>query len=200
MQENPNRGLKAKKLEVIPVSGWDDLMKVMAIRAAVYIGEGGRSYTHEFDGNDHHASHFLALVDGEPAGCCRVRYFGDFAKPERLAVLPRFRLGRYGKRGVPYELASSAFEFCAKKGFRTIYGHAVEHLVSFWSRFGTTPMENGVFDIEGYRCVAMVGDIDLPNDALNIESGHLVLVRKEGYWDQPGVLEAHSEELKPVAA
>lgn len=181
--------LKQDCLRVVPVSGWDDLMKVMAIRSAVYMGEGGRSYLHEFDGNDHHATHILALVDDEPAGCCRIRYFGDFAKPERLAVLPKFRRGRYGKRGVPYEIASYAFSFCAKKGFRTIYGHAVEHLVSFWARFGTSPMPDGSFDIEGYRCVAMSGSLSVPNDAIHIDSGHLVLVRREGHWDEPGVLE-----------
>lgn len=191
---------KKPLLSVLPVCGWDDLMKVMAIRAAVYIGEGGRSYRHEFDGNDHHASHILALVDGEPAGCCRIRYFGDFAKPERLAVLPKYRHGHYGKRGVPYEIASYAFSFCAKKGFRTIYGHAVESLVSFWARFGTVPMADGTFDIEGYRCVAMSGSVAPPNDAISIHSGHLVLVRQEGRWDVPGVLELSSLEPDLVAA
>jgi hypothetical protein len=191
--------LEHSRLIVIPVCGWDDLMKVMAIRAAVYLGEGGRSYCHEFDGNDHHATHILALVDGEPAGCCRIRYFGDFAKPERLAVLPRFRTGRYGKRGVPYEVAAFAFSFCARKGFRTIYGHAVESLVRFWARFGTAPMPDGHFDIEGYRCVAMSGEIELPEDVLGLHSGHLVLVRREGSWDVPGLLEAY-RPVEPVAA
>ncbi len=191
---------KALRIIVCPVSGWDDLMKVMAIRAAVYIGEGGRSYRHEFDGNDHHATHMLATVDGEPAGCCRIRYFGDFAKPERLAVLPKFRLGRYGKRGVPYELALSAFEFCAKKGFRTVYGHAVEHLVSFWARFGTAPMDNGEFEIEGYKCVAMSGPLRPPEGAIGLNSGHLVLVRTEGHWDRPGVLEELGQDQSNIAA
>jgi GNAT superfamily N-acetyltransferase len=175
-------------------------MKVMAIRSAVYMGEGGRSYKHEFDGNDHHATHVLALVDDEPAGCCRIRYFGDFAKPERLAVLPKFRRGRYGKKGVPYEIASYAFEFCAKKGFRAIYGHAVEHLVSFWARFGTEPMPDGTFDIEGYRCVAMAGPLQIPDDAININSGHLVLVRQEGLWHEPGALEQTQPPLISAAA
>jgi hypothetical protein len=185
-------------LRVVPVSNWDDLMKVMAIRAAVYIGEGGRSYAHEFDGNDHHATQILALFNDEPVGCCRIRYFGDFAKPERLAVLPKFRRGRYGHKGVPHAIASYAFSFCAKKGFRTIYGHAVESLVSFWSRFATAPMEDGCFDIEGYRCVAMSGPLVPPNDAISLHSGHLVLVRSEGRWDEPGVLEESSDQCSAL--
>jgi hypothetical protein len=88
-----------------------------ALRGCRFMGQGGRSYKHEFDGNDHHATHVLALVDEEPAGCCKIRYFGDFAKPERLAVLPKFRRGRYGKKGVPYEIAAYAFEFRARHSF-----------------------------------------------------------------------------------
>jgi hypothetical protein len=60
-------------------------------------------------------------------------------------------------------------------------------------------MPDGRFDIEGYRCVAMSGEIDLPKDALGLHSGHLVLVRREGSWDIPGVLEPY-RLAEPVAA
>lgn len=181
----PHKGV----IQVAVVSGWDDLMKAMAVRAAVYLGEAGRAYGHEFDGNDHHATHLLATIDGEPVGCCRIRYFGTFAKPERLTVLPSYRRGRYGRRGVAYELAQFAFDFCHHKGYRTVYGHAVEELVGFWARFGTEPMPDGEFEVEGYKLVAMAGNAELPADALGLHSGHLVLIRPEGAWDRPGPLE-----------
>jgi len=182
------------------VCGHDDFQKAMAIRAAVYVGEQGRPYGHEFDGNDHHASHVLATVNGEPAGTCRIRYFGDFAKVERLAVLPRFRNQRFGARGVAYAAAKHAFDFCARKGIRQIYGHSLKGpLVKFWGRLGLKPMENGEFDIPGYRCVAVLGTQSLPEDALSLHSGHLVLVRREGAWDDAGVLDIAPDALGTTA-
>jgi hypothetical protein len=71
------------------VNGLDDMMRVAAVRSAVYIGEQSCPYDEEFDGNDLAATHLLALVDNEPAGCMRLRFFGDFAKLERLAVRKR---------------------------------------------------------------------------------------------------------------
>lgn len=182
------------------VCGHDDYQKAMAIRAAVYVGEQGRPYGHEFDGNDHHASHVLTTVNGEPAGTCRIRYFGDFAKVERLAVLPRFRKQRFGARGVAYATAKYAFDFSARKGIRQIYGHALEGpLVKFWGRLGLQPMENGEFDIPGYKCVAVLGTQPLPENALGLHSGHLVLVRREGSWDEPGALDVPSDVLAALA-
>lgn len=189
MNDTKDAAPRKGTVRVSLVMGWDDLMKAMAIRAAVYLGEAGRSYAHEFDGNDHHATHLIATIDGEPVGCCRIRYFGSFAKPERLTVLPAYRHGRYGRRGVAYELAQFAFDFCHRKGYRTVYGHAVEDLVGFWARFGTQPLPDGEIAVKGYRLVAMAGDADLPDNALGLHSGHLTLVRPEGDWDRPGPLE-----------
>lgn len=178
-------------IHVAVVCGHDDFQKVLAIRAAVYVGEQGRAYGHEFDGNDHHASHVLATINGEPAGTCRIRYFGEFAKVERLAVLPKFRNQRFGQRGVAFATAKHAFEFCARKGIQRIYGHALQGpLVKFWGRLGLKPMADGLFAIPGYECVAVLGAQDLPENALTLHSGHLVLVRREGAWDDPGVLES----------
>jgi len=199
MHQEMNRASQTRPkpiLSVNVVSGFDDLMRAMAIRSAVYVGEQGRPYDHEFEGNDHHATHVLALVDGEPAGTCRIRYFGEFAKPERLAVLPKFRSARIGERGVAHAVAKFAFEFARRKGFACVYGHALEHLVRFWGRFGTAPLEDGEFEFEGYRCVAMAGWGDLPENALGLKSGHLVLVRREGDWDRPGALERGLQEAE----
>ena len=64
----------------------NDLMLVTAIRAAVYLAEQDCPIEEEFDGNDLVAAHFIGFVGTEPAGCLRVRFFGEFAKVERLAV------------------------------------------------------------------------------------------------------------------
>jgi hypothetical protein len=63
----------------------EDIMKVFAIRAATYMNEQACPYDEEFDGNDFCAAHILGEINGEPAGCIRIRFFDDFVKIERSA-------------------------------------------------------------------------------------------------------------------
>lgn len=70
---------------------FEDMAKIFSVRTATYMTEQLCSYDEEFDGNDFSGTHLLGEVSGEPAGCVRVRYFGSFAKIERLAVRPEFR-------------------------------------------------------------------------------------------------------------
>src|SRR3954468_12066078 len=72
----------------------NDLMTVFAIRSAVYLAEQDCPIEEEFDGNDLVAAHFLGFVGREPVACLRVRFFGDFAKVERLAVRHQYRKSR----------------------------------------------------------------------------------------------------------
>ena len=90
----------------------EDLMKVFSIRAATYMNEQACPYDEEFDGNDFCAAHILGEIDGEPAGCIRVRFFGDFVKIERLAVRPEFRSST-----LAFRLVRAAFDYCRSKGF-----------------------------------------------------------------------------------
>src|SRR5687767_14924016 len=69
----------------------NDLMTVTAIRSAVYLAEQDCPIEEEFDGNDFVAAHFIGYVGDEPVACLRVRFFGDFAKVERLAVRHQYR-------------------------------------------------------------------------------------------------------------
>jgi len=171
---------------------YDDLVLCSAIRAVVYVGEQGWNFTEEWDGNDFTATHILARVDGEAAGSVRIRYFADFFKPERLAVLPQFRNKRYGGRGVAWELTAAAFEFCRKKGFTRVYGHALEERVGFWAKASggvARPMSDQTFDCNGKPVIPMCGDFEPHPDAVSLDSGHMVLVRPEGRWDRPGFWE-----------
>jgi predicted GNAT family N-acyltransferase len=106
------------------------MMRVAAIRSAVYIGEQPVRYDEEFDGNDLAATHLLALIDNEPAGCMRVRFFGDFAKMERLAVRKEYR-----PRGPHSNWCAPALRLCREKGYRRIYGHAREDYLPFLAAF-----------------------------------------------------------------
>src|SRR5258708_37522703 len=70
---------------------FNDLMTVTAIRSAVYLAEQDCPIEEEFDGNDFVAAHFIGYVGDEPVACLRSRFFGDFAKVERLAVRHQYR-------------------------------------------------------------------------------------------------------------
>jgi len=113
------------------VSSLDERQMVVAVRAAVFLGKPGWDYAHTFDPNDHCATHILAFVDREPAGTVRVRCFNNFARIERIAVLPEFR-----SLAVLNALARSALRLCRKKGYAQVSGLAYPHLVKFWSRHG----------------------------------------------------------------
>jgi predicted GNAT family N-acyltransferase len=171
--------------EVRIARGFDDLLMVYAVRSAVYIAEQECPFAEEFDGNDHCATHFIGLVNGEPAGCIRIRFFYDFAKIERLAVLKRFRQSMLAS-----ELVLAGIDHVRRKGFRRIYGTAREGLEGFWARFGGVPIKDRTtVTVSGFNYTEMLVDLEpLPN-AVTIDSGGYVILRPEGDWDQPGILE-----------
>lgn len=168
------------------VNGFEDMMRVAAVRSAVYIGEQACPYEEEFDGNDFAATHLLALVDNEPAGCMRLRFFGDFAKLERLAVRKQFRTSR-----TAFQLVRASVALCREKGFRRIYGHARQDYLGFWQHFGFKLKENGApFAFSDHIFVEMVDDIEPSPTALSLKDDPYRLIRPEGAWHAPGPLEA----------
>jgi predicted GNAT family N-acyltransferase len=173
------------RTEVRIARSFDDLLMVYSVRSAVYIAEQECPFAEEFDGNDHCATHLVGLVNGEPAGCIRIRFFFDFAKIERLAVLKRFR-----KSMLASDLVLAGIDHVRRKGFRRIYGTAREGLEGFWARFGGVPIKDRTtVTVSGFNYTEMLVDLEpLPN-AVTIDSGGYVILRPEGEWDQPGILE-----------
>jgi predicted GNAT family N-acyltransferase len=171
---------------------FEDLLRVAAIRSAVYIGEQECPYEEEFDGNDLAATHLLGYVGQEPAGCLRIRYFADFAKIERLAIRSEFR-----KTRTAFQLVRAGFALCQKKGYTKIYGHSQKRLVNFWSRFGFRVMEGGQsFVFSDFDYVEIVADVPRDPGAVTIGAPPYVIIRPEGRWDVPGILEQSS--ARPV--
>ncbi len=163
----------------------EDVMKVFSIRAATYMNEQACPYDEEFDGNDFCAAHILGEIDGEPAGCVRVRFFGEFVKIERLAVRPEFR-----STTLSMKLARAAFDYARAKGFRRAYGHSRHDLVRFWSRFGFRPIEGRpTFEFSDVTYVEIEADIAPSNDVIAIGRPPLEMIRPEGAWDVPGPLD-----------
>ena len=129
--------------------------------------------------------HRSTYVGDDPAACIRIRYFGDFAKLERLAIR-RECLSRRLSR----PLVEAALAHCARKGFRRIYGHSRADLVEFWQRLG--------FDVIPARQPFWFSDVkyveivaELTADPLEIRFGidPMTAIRPEGSWDEPGHLD-----------
>ncbi len=160
------------------VHSMDELLKALSIRAATYIAEQEIPYAEDVDRNDFTATHLLGFVGNEPAGCLRIRYFADFAKLERLAVLKQFRHTR-----LSFELISAGIAFCGKKGYRRLYGHAESELVPLWQRYGFQPRKgDGITYMTDKKYIE--GDLELPvtDDCLTAHSGAHTLIQPEGQW------------------
>jgi predicted GNAT family N-acyltransferase len=182
----PNSGKKGVGITVART--FDDLMRVAAIRNAVYIGEQECPYEEEYDGNDLSATHLLAYIGDEPVGCMRLRFFADFAKFERVAVRKEFRQSR-----AAIQLIHAGLKFCQKKGYARVIGHAQSRLASFWTRFGFRPMENRPhFIFSDYDYVEMVAELEADPDAITIETDPYIAIRPEGRWHVSGILERSS--------
>ena len=182
------------KIEVHPARSFEDMAKIFAIRAATYISEQPCLYAEEFDGNDFCATHLIGSIDGDPAGCVRMRYFGDFVKVERLAVRRDYRNSR-----LAFRLVREAIALARQKGFRRIYGHARLDLVPFWAMFGARVLpETPVFKFADVEYREMVIDLAAHAHPIGIGDDPMVTIRPEGAWNVPGPLELSN--LRPSRA
>ena len=179
-------GANANTVGITVARTFDDLMKVIAIRDAVYVGEQECPYDEEYDGNDLSATHLLAYIGDEPAGCLRLRFFADFAKFERVAIRKEFRQSR-----AAIKLVQAGLKLCQKKGYRRVIGHAQTRLTTFWTRFGFQPMpDRKHFFFSDYDYVEMVAELEPDSEAITITADPYVAIRPEGRWHVPGILEA----------
>ncbi|HEY4944342.1 MAG TPA: GNAT family N-acetyltransferase [Rhizomicrobium sp.] len=179
----------ASGLKVVVAHTSLEVEHARAIRAAVFMAEQNCPFAEEFDGNDHTATHLVGYMEGEPAATLRLRYFGTFVKIERLAVLKRFR-----GHSVADEIVNAALEFCGRKGFRKGYGHPQLRLLSFWEQYGFRRIESvAPFVFSDHEYVAVEGDLQVYPTAIAIDSDPYLIVRPEGLWDDPGILERSAE-------
>jgi predicted GNAT family N-acyltransferase len=186
---NAERHHNRTDVSVRVVRSLDDLQKVNILRALTYMAEQACPYDEEFDGNDLCALHLLALEQGEPVGALRLRFFNDFCKIERVCVDPRRRGG-----AILVHLMAHAFEIASRKGYRRMLAHMQTRLEEMWSHVMTCRVvdrEKG-FGFSGISYLTL--EIPLPEhpDAISFDADPYLLLRPEGEWDRPGVLEART--------
>jgi predicted GNAT family N-acyltransferase len=177
----------SNSLEVMVASTLNDLMQVIALRAIVYMAEQICPFDEEYDGNDFAgATHLIVRRCGEPVGVMRIRWFADFAKIERVAIRKEER----GRKAI-VALVNAAVDLAQRKGYRMVIGHVQERLVPFWKRqFGFYPREGReIFTFSDHEYVEMQGDLTPPPNALGLNTDPMTLLRPEGDWDRPGVLD-----------
>ena len=163
----------------------DEIAKVFALRSAVFMIEQNCPYDEEFDGNDYCSTHIRGPGAGAPAAVLRLRYFADFAKIERLAVLPRFR-----RTLIMKVVVDAGIEICSRKGYRKLYGHSQKRLTRFWEKFGFKPLNKKIpLVYSDHEYVEMWAELEPRADAITLMSDPYVIVRPEGQWDTPGTLD-----------
>lgn len=173
------------QLSVKVAHSFEDLARIISIRSAVYISEQDCPYDEEFDGNDISSTHLIGYVGNEPAGCLRLRYFGSFAKVERLAVRHEFRHTR-----LAFLIVRAGIDLCRKKGFRMLYGHSRKDLVRFWRMFGFRPIEGRPeFNFSDVAYIEISLSVTPDPDAVAIGADPYLIIRPEGQWHKPGILE-----------
>ncbi|MDF2430498.1 MAG: hypothetical protein JWP44_129 [Mucilaginibacter sp.] len=118
-----------QKIQVSKVTAPADLEKVFAIRREVFVGEQNCLPELEWEFEDE-SNHFLATIDGEPAGASRWRKTDKGYKLERFAVLKKFR-----GIGVGQELVKAVLADLPEDA-NYIYMHAQIQAVSLYEKFG----------------------------------------------------------------
>lgn len=178
-------GAGGKRLGVKVAHGLDELLLAISIRGAAYVGERFLPVLEDIDGNDLTATHLVGYVGDEPAGCIRIRYFADFVKLERLAVLQPHRRDKLASA-----LVRAAVDFIRTKGYRRIYGQAAAPFLGMWKRFGFAQRQG---DGITYLTDEVYYEIDLVTEPaaapITHEAGAALLVRREGEWHRPGAFD-----------
>lgn len=174
-------------VQVRPVRTLDDLHRAFSIRTAVYMCEQDCPFDEEFDGNDLNATHLIAELDGEPVATLRMRWFADFAKLERVCILPKAR-----RKSVVQILVAHGFEIAARKGYRHMIAQIQTRLWPMWQSVMVCSLrrDRPAFSFSDFDYVEI--DIALaehPNK-LGPDTEPFQIIRPEGDWDRLGVLDA----------
>jgi predicted GNAT family N-acyltransferase len=183
----PVRAAIQDPVTVEVVRSMDEMARVIAIRGAIYMGEQRCPFEEEFDGNDFSATHLICHKDREPVGCIRIRYFADFAKLERLAVRHEGR-----GSGLAGRILDAAIELCRKKGYSVLYAHSQKRYLKVWEQRGFRRMGARELVFSDFDYVEVKLETEKHPQSITLSDDPYVIIRPEGRWDTPGILERSS--------
>jgi predicted GNAT family N-acyltransferase len=182
--DGPVRAARRDPVTVEVVRSMDEMARVIAIRGAIYMGEQRCPFEEEFDGNDFSATHLICHKDGEPVGCMRIRYFAEFAKLERLAVRHEGR-----GSGLAGRILDAAIDLCRKKGYSVLYAHSQKRFLKVWEQRGFKCMGARDLVFSDFDYVEVKLETEKHPQSITLSDDPYVIIRPEGRWDIPGILE-----------
>ena len=159
----------------------DDLMKVMVIRGAVFVGEQHHRYNLEFGEGELTRTHLLAQKGNEPIGTMRILKENKDAKFERLAILASYR----GKN-VSEKIIEKGYEICRESGIAQVCLFCKPHLLGFWEKQGYKKVGgNKALKVENMFLLPIV--LNLRPDLGEKEAGYYdkipdILLKEKGEW------------------
>ncbi len=109
----------------------DELIKAFIVRGIVFMEEQGVSCAIEKDAQEHSALHIIGELAGEPIAAARIRFLGEYAKIERLAVRKQWR-----GRGYGIQLLDFAITTARQQGFKKFKLHAQTTALAFYAKHG----------------------------------------------------------------
>lgn len=183
---------RRRNLGVSVARSLDHVVMAMTLRGVTYLGEQNAPYEEEYDGNDFvAASHLIAWLEREPVGVLRLRWFAEFAKVERAAVLQPYR-----RHGVMRSLMREALRYSARRGYRHILGHAQVERVPYWRSHGFQIRRNRPrFQFSDYEYVEIEQELPRCPEAITMETHPMMLIRPDGDWDRPGPFDRSLERF-----
>ena len=112
-------------------SSSEDQMKAMMVRCIVFCGEQNVPYSIERDEFEEDAVHIIGELEGEPVAAGRIRYFPEYAKLERIAVLRPYR-----GRGIGSELVRFLMSIAQERGYSSYRMNAQVRQAPFYAGLG----------------------------------------------------------------
>lgn len=156
----------------------------MAVRKQVFVKEQRIPESKEFDGNDYCAAHVIAFIQKGnrklPIGTMRIRFFSNFVKFERMAVLKDFR-----KSGISDDIMKYGIQYAAEKGYEQVYGMCKKELLPRWEKCGYKPIENAPHvQQNGMELIPIQLTIPVNPQAIKMTSKPSLLTGLEGHWSE----------------
>ncbi len=139
------------RLEIRPVRDEAELQAAKALRVSVFVGEQGVPASEEFDDQDEHAFHAVALLGGNVVGTGRLyKATHTQARVGRMAVQRSLR-----RQGIGSAILAFLEDEAKLQGAAEVVLHAQTYVRPFYERSGYRAEGKG-FDEVGIKHVRMV--------------------------------------------
>lgn len=168
-----------KNIQIRVVHSDQEYEDMKYIRRQVFVKEKGIPEEKEFDGNDHSSTHLVAYRDEKPIGTMRIRYFADFVKFERMAVIKGQRDSEISSL-----IMSAGFKHVSMKGYTRVYGVCKEELLDRWLRNGYARIDSVPPVIQnGMTLQPIIKQLPENKFAVRVTSSPDMINAVEGEWD-----------------